>query len=441
MATGAITPPPGYSLEQPQAPGGVTPPPGYTLEQGTDAPTSQEQPGFLGNVWSGVKKAGSDVYNTVAGIAPPSNTNAASSIPGKALGLAEDVASGINNLTGITTVTNSLKSAGTMLDAYEKARASGGSIMDALHAANEQGRKQDEITPLVKERVADFQKNPTAETVRALGDVVATAAAIYGAHKIMGGTPTEAPEATPPETASTAEKPSIIQEIKQGKDVSQSGTQAAVRKGVQASTGETVGAEEPILKGDTTVVDKALDNIAQQKAAAYKQIDDTAGFDLKAEKAQLKNDLYEVKQPGNIDKVADIQERIDQSTTRIAEAETKLKAASVDPKAGDVLNTQWKAGQEFRKLLVRSSDAEGNVNVDKLLNGSKNLRLVSKYGDRLAQFMNGPENADAFMGELQKMQEMGAHALKTQRVVKMLAPYVAGAAATGIGTAAYEMLK
>ena len=95
------------------------------------------------------------------------------------------MAGGINNLTGITTVTDSLKSAGHMIDAYEKARASGGSIMDGLHAANERGKQADVITPFVQQRIADFQKTPTAATSQALVEAAALAAYLWAGGKAL----------------------------------------------------------------------------------------------------------------------------------------------------------------------------------------------------------------------------------------------------------------
>ena len=83
-------------------------------------------------------------------------------------------------------------------------------------------------------------------------------------------------------------------------------------------------AETPILQGAKTVVDEPLSDLGTKKAAVYKQIDDTVGFDLKEEKAQLKDNQYAIKQPG-ADKAA-IQSEIDDSTKRIADAHAKLDA-------------------------------------------------------------------------------------------------------------------
>jgi hypothetical protein len=101
--------------------------------------------------------------------------------------------------------------------------------------------------------------------------------------------------------ASVAEQPGILQQVIKGEKVAQQPAQAAVRQAAGA------GEEAPVLQGNTTVLDEPLANLKQQETAAYKQVDDAAGFDLKAEKAQLANDQYKLAQLGNTD--ADITAR------------------------------------------------------------------------------------------------------------------------------------
>jgi hypothetical protein len=187
------------------------------------------------------------------------------------------------------------------------------------------------------------------------------------------------------------------------------------------------------------VLDEPLANLKQQEPAAYKQVDDAAGFDLKAEKASLSNDQYKLAQLGNTD--ADIAARGNlteaiNSQDRIAEAEEKLQEAGIDPKAADTLHQQRMAGIDFKKAVVKNTNPDGTVNVDGLLNASKNLRFT-KYGDRLQQFM-GEDGADEFMNQLQDAQELGAHAMKAQAIAKTILKYVAPGATVGLG---YELAK
>ena len=219
--------------------------------------------------------------------------------------------------------------------------------------------------------------------------------------------------------AQTADQaPGLVKQVLQGKNVAQAPVQAAVRTAAGAEEGT------PLLQGNKTILDDALTNLKQQKATAYKQLDDAAGFDLKAERDALKNDQYKLNQLGNT--AADqrartrLQASITDSQQRIAQAEDALKAKGIDPRSADALNTRWKAGLAFKKLLIQNTSADGQaVNVDNFLNGAKKLRFDPKFGDRLTQFFGSPEKADAFMGQLEQAQQQGVHALRVQRIAKI----------------------
>jgi hypothetical protein len=183
-----------------------------------------------------------------------------------------------------------------------------------------------------------------------------------------------------------------------------------------------------------TIVDDHLDALEQQKAAAYKRIDDAAGFDVKALKDKLKTDQYNLKQLGSSDpdKTGRLVEAINESTDRIAEANAKMKAAGIDPASADALNTRWKAGQDFKKSLLNAVDTDGNYDPAKLWKAAKTLR-TSKYGDRLEQFFGSKEAADEYVSKLAEMDKLGAHAVKARWVAGALA--VAGLAEVGLGKA------
>jgi hypothetical protein len=202
--------------------------------------------------------------------------------------------------------------------------------------------------------VDEFKKNPTQATTRAVGDAAALAASIWAGGKLTGvlgeaGAADVAPEAeaateagTEPATATAgteAEQPGLLQQVIKGEKVAQPPAQAAVRQAAGAS------GEAPILQGNTTVLDEPLANLKQQEQAAYKQVDDAAGFDLKAEKASLSNDQYKLAQLGNTD--ADIAARGNlteaiNSQDRIAEAEenSKKRASIRRPRIPSISN-EW----------------------------------------------------------------------------------------------------
>lgn len=229
-----------------------------------------------------------------------------------------------------------------------------------------------------------------------------------------------------------------------GAEASQAPAEDAIRAGVQesankAGTANPLGvnkgiATNPILSGNTTVLDEPLQILENNKRAAYQAADKVAGFDLKAEKLQLKNDLYKMQQLGNTaaDKVTRkaLTESVADSTRRIQIAEAKLTQAGIDPKAADAVNTSWKAGQDFKKVLVRTTGTDGTVNVDQMLKQSKALRF-SNRGDRLAQLM-GQQGADTFMDQLEAAQKAGVHAVKVQKFIN----WAGGLVASGIGAGA-----
>jgi len=223
-------------------------------------------------------------------------------------------------------------------------------------------------------------------------------------------------------------------------------------QGVQASaeatgTAANAGLAENIqpqhlLKANTTVLDEHLQALNKMEKAAYKQVDDAAGFDVKAEKQQLSNDQYKLKQLGNTD--ADLTQKgklieaINDSTDRIAEAEKKMQDARIDPKAADLLHRQRMAGQDFRKVIIKNTTPDGTaVNVDGLLKDSKTLRFT-KNGDRLEQFFGSKEAADKYMADLQGMQKLGARAVKVQKIAQIALKYVLPEVAAGAGYAAYK---
>lgn len=211
----------------------------------------------------------------------------------------------------------------------------------------------------------------------------------------------------------------IPREIMQGKEIAQEPAQAAIREAVGAEKGA------PLLEGNKTILDDTLSGIKSQEQAAYKKLDDAAGFDLKAEKEALANDQYKLKQLGNTEADQATRQKltgsIQDSQGRITEAESKLKQVGIDPREPDILHKQRIAGQDIKKALIQATTSDGEaINVDSFLNSAKKLRF-SKYGDRLAQFFGSSDKADEFMSKLQEAQEAGAHAVKTQAVAKWAA--------------------
>lgn len=186
-----------------------------------------------------------------------------------------------------------------------------------------------------------------------------------------------------------------------------------------------VPANTPLVKGNTTVVDDHLKTLEANEKTAYKRMDDTAGFDVKALKDQLKQNEYLKKQLGSSDpvKTGKLIESINDATDRLQAAETKMKAAGVDPREADGLHQQRMAGEDIKKVMTKYTNADGSVNVRGMLRGLKQLRF-SKYGDRLEQFTGSSEAADTAINKLDAMDKLGAHAVKARWVAGIIGGYV-----------------
>lgn len=216
-------------------------------------------------------------------------------------------------------------------------------------------------------------------------------------------------------------------QIVQGAEAAQEPAQAAIRSAVGA------GEDTPMLNGNKTVLDNHLANLKAQESAAYKKLDDAAGFDVKELRNKMSNDQYKLKQLGNTDADKSAAEKLNSSIedakTRIADAEKKVGAAGIDPKEADNLFKSRKAGEDLKKALVSATSPDGEtVNVDKLMEGAKKLRF-NKYGDRLSQYL-GKEGADELLHKLQAAQDLGQSAVKKQQIAK----WVTG----GVGLAGVE---
>jgi hypothetical protein len=375
----------------------------------------------LHNLGQGLQETGHDVWGAIKGLAtstPP----------------------------GVSELHEGIQEAIPSFHAYENARSQGKGVWESIKAANDEMARQQDARDVLKQRIEEFKKNPQVASIRAIGDAAAMAAAAYGGAKLgvpEAGTTfdTETGNLVSPTTETAAvPKPGIVSTVKnlkneivQGAKVAQPGAQEAVRDVVPTGTAEEI----PLVKGNKTFMDDHLSDIEQQKIAAYEKIDDVSGFDVKALKDKLKTDQYNLKQLGSSDpdKTGRLVEAINDSTDRLAEANEKLKVAGVDPDSADALNARWKAGEDFKKSLVKNTNpADQSVNVDGLLKDAKNLRF-NKYGDRLEQFM-GKEGADKYVSQLEEMQQLGAHAVKAQKIAMWLGKYVlpevvGGAVATG----------
>ena len=407
-------------------------PPGATLVSGAVPPASAPtEPGFLGKVGAGLGEAAGDIYGAVKGMVPGGAAEA---------GAAKTV---WNNLPPVE-LADSVKQTLPLIHAYEQARSGGAPISAALTAVNEAAKQHSsnisQITPIIDA----FKANPTRETARALLDATAAATSL-----LVGGE-AAAPEA---EAAATAAKAVPVAEaapategiftrltnpfrklLTSPKAAGVAAAQEPAGAAIRTATG--AAAETPILAGAETAADETLAKVGAAKDAAYNRIDEVVGFDWKDARNTLKDTQYAIKQPGA--DVPKLQSDIDNLTQKITEADVKLAKAKIDPKVADRLNTSWEANKQFKNDLVKSTASDGTVNVNTLLNRSKNARFNPRYGDRLAQAFGqgdsaaGKKIADAYVQGLEAAQKAGVQAVKSQKMKQWVAGLV-GAAAVGTG--------
>jgi len=249
---------------------------------------------------------------------------------------------------------------------------------------------------------------------------------------IPGAEGASAADSAIPEAASAAkggaaageEAPGIVKQVLKGKGVAQEPAKAAIRSAAGA------GEDASIIEGNKTVLEDSLNAIKEKEKAAYKAIDDTAGFDVKATRKAIEDNEYKLKQP-EITPAARkrLTTSVEQSKQAITDAEGRFSEKGIDPKAGDNLFKQRMAGEDFEKALVQHVSSDGKtIKVDGLLKAAQKLRF-DEYGDRLEQFMGSKEKADEFMNKLEAAQEMGNKAVTKQVIAKWLGGI------TGVGLA------
>ena len=313
---------------------------------------------------AGVKKAGSDIYGVATGLAPTANMDAASGVGGKALGLAEDVAQGINNLSGATTVVDSVKNAAHLFDTYEQARSNGASVTQALGAANEKAKQLDAIAPVILQRGTEWKKNPGPETVRALGDAVAAAAAIYGAHKFV--TPTVTPDVPTATDFESPSKPSLATSIAQGEPatskiepkVAEQTAKAGLPMGTAGVTAseaaeQTAQAAEAAQQATQANTDQALQSIAARHASENSLPAPTVGTASRDIITNSGNALVDAGKANYkiLDKFTDGKFTNAQNELKNAQIELQQKAGTTDADTStleaNVTRAQWNVDQLF----------------------------------------------------------------------------------------------
>ena len=371
----------------------------------------------------------------------------AASTAGGLLNAIKNPVSTVLHMTPLGDLSDSIKQSVSLFDAYEKARAGGASVGDAMHAANQQAQKQDAAVQNVKARIDEFKKAPGQATVRMLADVAQLAAGIYG------GAPEVAAEAAPeaaaeegadatasqpagaqPQAAQPAEAPSSMQKI--GDALTQSPEQAE-----EAASGPKVIQALRDFAGDTTTgpirkaLDKPIADTYAQAKAAYKAVDDAAGTDLKKLYDNLDDANEDARNsaPGSAEE-ARAEANRSSIMDHIEDAKEEAKAKGVDNldarlKEADGKFQQAQALKDVRKQvynnqnIIKGNSAHGVsefAKVNNAIDTVEKLDAPNKFGSsRIAQTPGGADSVFKLKQALYDAQTEGLRAAARQQTYQL----------------------
>jgi hypothetical protein len=365
--------------------------------------------------------------------------------------------------TPLGDLTDSVKQASSLFDAYEKARSSGASIGDAVNVVNQQAAAQEAATNNVKQAVDAFRKNPGQESVRQLANLVNIALGVYGG----AGAPEAAAEEVPEEEAATASQPApaettatapsspsvnalsgdtaatpaenviapkstptIMQKTSQGLFASPEGAEEAASgpKVIQALrdfAGDT--SQGPIRKA----LDKPISDGYADFKSQYRVIDDAADTDFKNlyDKLDDANEKARLAAPGSMEEASAEKARAS-VTDAIEDAKAQAKERGVD-NIDDLLDKadarfqQVQALKDVRaKLYQNQSIIKGNAahgvdefgKVNNAIDAVERLDSANKFGaSRIAQTPGGPDSVFKLKQALYDAQTEGLRAQARQQ--------------------------
>lgn len=360
------------------------------------------------------------------------------------------------HMTPLGDLSDSIKQSVSLFDAYEKARAGGASVGDAMHAANQQAQQQDAAVQNVKARIDEFKKAPGQATVRMLADVAQLAAGIFGgapevaaeaapeaaaeegadatASQPAGAQPQAAQPAAPATAPQPAEAPSSMQKI--GDALTQSPEQAE-----EAASGPKVIQALRDFAGDTTTgpirnaLDKPIADTYAQAKAAYKAVDDAAGTDLKKLYDNLDDANEDARNsaPGSAEE-ARAEANRSSIMDHIEDAKAEAKAKGVDNldarlKEADGKFQQAQALKDVRKQvynnqnIIKGNSAHGVpefAKVNNAIDTVEKLDAPNKFGSsRIAQTPGGADAVFKFKQALYDAQTEGLRAAARQQTYQL----------------------
>jgi hypothetical protein len=317
--------------------------------------------------------------------------------------------------------------------AYESARQTGASVIEAYKAADAKAREINDAKNQLTQAVKEFQTNPNKaawSAVLQLGTV-----ALGGAMSDIEAVPEAVPETSPIESgnlltspAGVADipKPNVLQQLVKGEKVTQQPTQTALRT---AAGNEGGNASVSLRK----VMQPSVDRAFTEAKSLYKPIDDAAGTDFKGlyDKLDAAMEKERLTAPGSVDEAKALDD-IKKTQDAIGDAKATAQKAGI-PDVDKALSqadrkfTEAQANKDLNaKLFNNQSVVRGNlkygtnetVNVDKAIDVLENLDKPNKYGvSRLRQTSLGEQGADKLLQDLYDAQKAGQKAVSRQQLL------------------------
>jgi hypothetical protein len=324
-----------------------------------------------------------------------------------------------------------------IIHAYEQARASGKSVIDSLHVANETAKKQTAAYDGLQKRIDEFRQAPGQATVHSVLDAAMIAATLTtggelnpATTEVSGAAETRAAAEAAGISTEPAEAPSVVRQIAKGKQAAEPQAQSAMRQAAATT--------EPSLRESLA---KPIEQAANKADELYKEIDDASGTDFKALAKDLRETNMKIRQLTDTPSDQAIEAKLEEHRTGIMDKMESAKqdalAKGVDPKVLKQADAEFKRMSALtdveRKVFKNPSIVQGNVahgtpetvNIDSAVKAFQKLQDAKPYGGPRLEQAFGRDGANRLLNKLYEAQRQGVHAVKVQTIAK----WVGGAAA------------
>jgi len=248
---------------------------------------------------------------------------------------------------------------------------------------------------------------------------------------------------------------SLYQQVRQGADIAQTPTKAALRNAAQTSVEDAGIADQslPQTHGQPirTLLDEPIATLADTERAAYDTINKASGTDLKALYDHAEEVQDALDDPTNIANRAALQNDLTTTQDAIASGENQAVKNGVNPdlldKAQGMTQQRYAMQTLKQKLFNNESVVKGNtaygspeaIDVDSAIRQAENLNKPSKFAPegsptRLQQAL-GEDGANRLLQDFYSAQKAGQKAVRAQQLAKFVVGAVGGGALFHAGEA------